>query len=339
MATAQRRGFTLIELLVVIAVIAILIALLVPAVQKVREAAARTQCVNNLKQMGLALHNYHDTNHEFPPGFRGQSGDLGDAGEATGFPYMLPFLEQANIVVKYDTNQTWRSAVNQPAVQVQVPVFLCPSNSEGPILDTINFTDGTWARFLGSTDYAFCRGASGVLYWDYTTIPLSVRGVFNIERDSVTKARTQIIQITDGTSTTIAMGDAACNSPLYKVRDPFTGAASNGKLVQAWGAAGFGFSGGVGGYLYFSSTFAVTANYPNVPEPMNRKLIAPTYWSSNQTNPTPPGTDFISGFRSNHPGGCNFLFCDGSVRFVMQSISQAPYQAMSTYAAGDIGSD
>jgi prepilin-type processing-associated H-X9-DG protein len=106
-------------------------------------------------------------------------------------------------------------------------------------------------------------------------------------------------------------------------------------LVQAWGAPGFGFSGGVGGYLYFGSVFCVTANYPQTPEPMNGPLVAPSFWSQNQTSPTPPGNDFISGFRSNHPGGCNFVFCDGTVRFLTESIDQATYQGLSTYAGNE----
>src|ERR1700722_477978 len=99
--TPMRRAFTLIELLVVIAIIAILIALLVPAVQKVREAAARAQCVNNLKQMALAMHNYHGVFKNFPPGSLFAAANLGDDGVATGFPYLLPYLEGGNIVAGY----------------------------------------------------------------------------------------------------------------------------------------------------------------------------------------------------------------------------------------------
>src|ERR1019366_5740234 len=105
MFARNRRAFTLIELLVVIAIIAILIALLVPAVQKVRESAARAQCVNNLKQLGLAMHNYHGAYKQFPPGFVATT-DLQDGGEATAFPYLLPYLEGGNVVVGYDVSQS-----------------------------------------------------------------------------------------------------------------------------------------------------------------------------------------------------------------------------------------
>src|SRR6187431_1760524 len=100
--TRGRIGFTLIELLVVIAIIAVLIALLLPAVQKVRDAAARMQCQNNLKQMGIACHNYYDSLKVWAPGYRVSSTDAVHDGEATGFAYLLPYLEQANRVAKYN---------------------------------------------------------------------------------------------------------------------------------------------------------------------------------------------------------------------------------------------
>lgn len=340
MFTIRRSGFTLIELLVVIAIIAILIALLVPGVQKVREAAARTQCANNLKQLALAMQTYHGEHKAFPPGARFATAHLGDDGESTAFPYLLPYIEGGNIVTGYDVNQTWRTAVNQPAVQVGVPAFVCPSNSGGLFIDTSTYTDGTYAKFLGKTDYALCRGASGILYWDWNQVPLASRGVFNLERHGLTKARVRLQDITDGSSNTMAMGDAACDSPIYKVRNPFTNAVTNGKLVQAWGAPGFSFGSGAGLYSYFGSIFAVTAQSPTVPEPMNLNPATPTHWSQNQTTtPVPPGTDFISGFRSNHAGGCNFAFCDGTVRFLLSSINATTYQALSTYAGNEVASD
>lgn len=340
----RRRAFTLIELLVVIAIIAILIALLVPAVQKVREAAARAQCLNNLKQLGIAMHNYHNNNKRFPAGFTIAAGqtDPVHAGETTAFYHLLPYLEAGNIIQGYDTSQYWYAPINQPAVIAKVPGLLCPSNTGAAVLDLTIYGQGAaLPPTAGSTDYALCRGANGTLHYNWNLIPQAVRGVFNIQTEGLTTVGVRVLDITDGTSATIAMGDAASGSALFKVRDPVSGAVvPSATLIQAWGAANFGLT--TGGYTntFYGSVFATTAQAPAQPEPMNRNPATPTATAYEPTgNNSGSPQDFMSGFRSNHSGGCNFLFCDGAVRFIRQGIDQNSYQALSTYAGADVATE
>src|SRR5262249_24367951 len=133
--TMRPRGFTLIELLVVIAIIAVLIALLVPAVQKVREAASRTQCDNNLKQIGVALHLYHDANKTFPPGSTSvwPKGSANAAEHGWG-TFLLPHIEQGNIQYDWTQNASSASAINRAARGTSIPLFICPS-AGGPRFD------------------------------------------------------------------------------------------------------------------------------------------------------------------------------------------------------------
>src|SRR5262245_49747946 len=132
-APRRRAAFTLIELLVVIAIIAVLIGLLLPAVQKVREAANRVSCQNNLKQLGLALHNFHDTNQAFPASGWTIAGPGNPNGKFVGWrPLTLPFIEQENLQRPYDFNLNWWEGANLTAAGVPVKTFLCPSAPQRP---------------------------------------------------------------------------------------------------------------------------------------------------------------------------------------------------------------
>jgi prepilin-type N-terminal cleavage/methylation domain-containing protein/prepilin-type processing-associated H-X9-DG protein len=363
-----RRGFTIIELLVVLAILATLIGLLVPAVQKVREAASRIKCANNLKQFGLALHGYHDTQGYLPPGITTWMN--GEDAAHTGFTYMLPFLEQDNVYKQFNLKRQWYARPNYAAVAFELPLMYCPSNRSGGSMDLtaeIYAWGGDMPPKVGSTDYILCKGANAAIHQNAALIPTTARGVFNVyvdgtnpdfqNLDGVTRGLVvRLTDIKDGTSTTFAIGEGAGNTPRYQLRqmtlvnnqvalgnvpaiNPYTGAV----IVpdQAWSAASIAGEN----HPWYVSVFGVTAQYGIGPdprdEPMNNRLVMPaayadTEFSGNWSGDNRDGWAFLSGFRSMHPGGCNFLFCDGGVRWVSESINPAVYRALSTYAGGEV---
>ncbi|GIW80647.1 MAG: prepilin-type N-terminal cleavage/methylation domain-containing protein [Gemmatales bacterium] len=338
-----RQAFSLVELLVVVAIIATLIGLSLPAVQKVREAANRARCQNHLKQLGVALHAYHDVHGCFPPAMIPAGSNVNGA-EATGFTLLLPFLEQQNTHQLYDFSQAWWQPTNHQAVATPVSVFFCPSNRVQGWMD-LRLIAAEWKYPMppraASCDYAFCRGANGVMIADWTRIPASVRGVFQINR--LDRAGVCLTDIADGTSTTIAMGGAAGGNDFYLTRDlnnptePVIEALTGRPVAieQTWGATGAGDPA----HPYYGSVLGVTAQYgigtdPR-PEPMNRRPATPTVASRQAGSDNQNGRDHISGFRSLHPGGCNFLFCDGRVQFLPESLDADVYRALSTYLGGE----
>lgn len=195
------RGFTLVEVLVVVAIIGILMALLLPAVQSARESARRTQCANNLHQLGLAMLNYHDTCRSFPPGFlvRGHLGNNTPGGWAWGV-FLMPYIEQCALQDKLSpTKYTLEEVINDPALlpmlQVQLPVFRCPSSLIGPMRTHL----GAPNPKVATANYTCCRG-----FYNFTGVTHLTKqnnGVFYGE------SGTPIQRVTDGTGCTLALGE------------------------------------------------------------------------------------------------------------------------------------
>ena len=287
MATMKRRrGFTLIELLVVIAIIAVLIALLLPAVQAAREAARRAQCVNNLKQMGLALHNYHDAIGTFPMSYVAYQAFKDGATDTTpGWAWstmILPQLEQSTLFNATNFTLAVEAAANTTVGRSSISTYLCPSDPipGGPF--SVSNAGGTALATVSPTSYAACVGNDAA---DSTT-GLNNDGLGNgvMFRNS----RIRLADITDGSSQTILVGERA-----WSINNgTWAGVVNNGVIRR-----GPSNPCPTTGLAYYLAATLVQAHC-NV---LN-------------TNSDPDGG--LDDFSSRHPGGANSLFGDGSVRFL-----------------------
>jgi prepilin-type N-terminal cleavage/methylation domain-containing protein len=353
----SRRAFTLLELLVVIGIIAILVGLLLPAVQKVREAAYCTSCRNNLKQFGLALHNFESANGYLPPGMITET--IIQDSYHTGFTYLLPYIEQDAVNSLYNYSAQWYDVSNYAAVAPAIPIYFCPSNRKPAQMDLSPYIQ-QWGcampPYVGASDYLLCKGANAGLWGDPTLIPNDVRGVFNIVSAASQVQSTNEVEflmvpafvvrlsdISDGLSNTMGIGEGAGGNPKYPIASlsnpgvPVTEPYINGPAImdQAWAVASLGDPS----HPWYAGIFGVTAQFgmaPNIQDaPMNLSPGMPTIVGSDSSGYNLSGRDKVSGFRSMHINGCHFLFMDGSVHFVQQSIDPASYRAFSTYSSGE----
>ena len=291
------RGFTLVELLVVIAIIGILIALLLPAVQAAREAARRSQCSNNLKQIGLVLHNYHDVNKVFPPGslyHYSSSGvdtllTTGIGGDRiSGWVLILPFMEQTAVHDLWDFNYGYDNSQNAAGKKIPVDGYFCPSVPR-PVKASSSQAYGDYAFSCGTGNINSTRGS---VFW---------RGTFGM--NSICRFR----DITDGTSNTIAGGEkcteyVSLTSPQYR----------------------WGWHGSRNMVYAMNRRVVPDAAFPFID--YNGTVVPGTsaVWDDRWAN-----------FGGRHPGGAQFFVADGSVTFVSETIDMAVYQNLGNKADGN----
>ncbi len=331
-------GFTLIELLVVIAIIAILIGLLLPAVQKVREAAARMKCQNNLKQIGLAAHNFESTYQALPPGEWTRSTDGGTSRPALG-AVLLGYLEQANKFNQFNFAFDVTSATNAPARRQDVPTFLCPSDPSAAA-----FTDG--GAPVGRISYFGNTGAvaDSRLNADTRT------GVFNVVTVAAgeTPKGIAILAISDGTSNTVMFAEVMRGNNVSGVVDYVTNVASGAISASPGLYDGRNVSGCAGGSPGIRINYTGLQYYRggiNHNSFYNHTL--PINWNRKTGNAaTQKYNCGDSSFRrshiaasSYHSGGANVGLADGSVRFVRDSIDFTVWQNAGTRAGGEVPGD
>lgn len=315
----HENGFTLIELLVVIAIIAVLVAILLPAVQQAREAARRTTCRNNLKQLGIAMHNYHDTHNAFTFGWNQH-----------GFGWsamILPQIEMNNVYDRLHFRESgpgnWNnlgSAGNQTAVGIVIPVFRCPTMAQPEtIYDTNHQTDRVPAS------YRACASGTAIYDWDNYT-PSGEEWLYNSPQNGICygASATNMRDITDGTSNTVLIGESYTDPVFVQDRVTPDVWTIGSFQIDAWdiNADGTPTSGALSGSNEFTEFVG------SMGAPMNSRKFASTSGFQKQ-----------AAFGSYHVGGGNLAFADGAVRFVSENVDFELYKRLGTKSGGEVVSE
>jgi prepilin-type N-terminal cleavage/methylation domain-containing protein/prepilin-type processing-associated H-X9-DG protein len=340
--SSNNYGFTLVELLVVIAIIGILIAMLLPAVQQVREAARRASCLNNLRQLGIACHNYESAFQRFPSGYTQErinsAGVVWTGGSTSGFSFqghsvyyfILPFIEQNNLYDSMDNRVPLNNRVSSPDLgraSTIVSSFLCPSDGL-PTIPLGHPENGTPTEYYGLTSYKANGGSRPVFATSSTNDGIFMATGSQARRASTASPGVEVTmgEIFDGTSNTAFFGERLHDDANF---DTFTLAGwTSGSTIKGW-ARWYPAGGDAGLSNFMGGAFA----------PINYRIP----WAHG--TPGAPGSQSawftfqdmrLSAFGSAHPGGANLGFSDGSSRFLNQGIAQTVLAILCQRADGQV---
>ena len=351
----RKRGFTLIELLVVIAIIAVLIALLLPAVQQAREAARRTQCKNNLKQLGLAIHNYHDVYSGLPPAYILISATTPVSQNFSGIgTKLLPYIDQAPLYNQWDGStpaipsvagtsfSATAAAANMAVVATQLAAWKCPSSTAADTSTAIypqgtfqnNVPRATYQIPYARGDYSVTTGvAGGYSQYAYNGNPsTTLNGALGISNNGGQGTWTSLRDITDGTSNTTVLGERTGGTIIYNKNTPTTVAAvmaSNYILGNQYGAV----MNGVGWGDFLIGEHSIAGTNPDGTQSLVVVGSGSDFGGPCAINCTNARS---AGYHSFHVGGAHFLMMDGAVRFISESISSANFAATITARNGEV---
>jgi len=344
----HRLGFTLVELLVVIAIIGVLVALLLPAVQAAREAARRTQCKNNVKQIALALHNFHDANRTFPPGYVHNGGPLGtNNGSWSIQGRLLPYLEQGNIYNRIRFDLPWDDAINVASgvPTMKVPTYICTSDPYG---DTMRLNgDGT--DKIHPQNYGFNFGSW--LVYDPANSSNRGDGVFYVN------SKTNMASITDGTSNTLCVSEVKAFTPYVRnTADPGTTPPTLPSQISGLAVGGgdqsiqykmdadrnknSGHTEWADGRVHHSGITTVFTPNTVVPFTLSGITYDIDFNSQKEGGTTTQPTYAAITARSFHSAGVvNAALMDGSVRSISKTIDLSIWRALGTRSGGEVPGD
>jgi prepilin-type N-terminal cleavage/methylation domain-containing protein len=311
-----RNGFTLVELLVVIAIIAILVSLLLPAVNAAREAARRSQCQNNMRQMGIAAMNFHDTQRHLPSSVR--PGGLTSAPRISGLTFLLPYLEEQTAYQRYDQKKNWSHPDNLPVTALEISAFMCPTSEDPARRDGLPEASPWQPNLVACTDYSPTIGVDQRLK---AANLVADAGIGMLPKNG----KPRLKDVRDGTSKTIMYAESAGRPFLYRQGKRIGELPGNRVNAGGWSrpASDFSVDGSTADGVSFPGTCAI--NCTNGEDVGSSPFPHPYYGSE--------GTAEAYSF---HAGGANFTFGDASVHFLNSEMDIREFAKLVTRSGGEV---